>query len=185
MASIHQTVSAIRSQIFNTIHNPTNARTGAKYLRRPLRGAAVTKYYPKLPKLATLNAQLGGNKYANWSGVRAGSSSQIKQVEGSTSGEAISPETEASTSESSSSGDVLTEEPGSGSGRSVSRHLGTREEITGAGFSEVTRREGAGWVQDERERVRLLETGLRHKLGKGPPKKGKLHRPDGTRWCGE
>jgi hypothetical protein len=46
------------------------------------------------------------------------------------------------------------------------------EEMFGAGLSEVERRPGAGWVEDEKERVRRMETELRHKLGKGPPKKG-------------
>ena len=158
MASIHNTVSALRSQIFNTIHNPTNARTGAKYLRRPLRGAAVVNYYPKLPKLATLNAQIASNKYANWSGLASGSLKKQKQVEGAT--EAATTNKESSTEATSTSGSV------------VSRPLGTMEEMYGAGFSEVERRPGAGWVEDEKERVRRMETELKHKLGKGPPKKG-------------
>jgi len=165
MASIHNTVSAIRSQIFNTIHNPTNARTGAKYLRKPLRGSAIVKYYPKLPKLATLNSQLPNNKYANWTGTVAGSSSR-KVVEASTS-TSTSTDGEKAASEESSS------EVESG-GRSVARQLRTSEEIHGLDFSEVERREGAGWLMDDKERVRLMETTLRHKLGKGPPKKGML-----------
>lgn len=162
MASIHSTVSALRSQIFNTIHNPTNARTGAKYLRRPLRGAAITKYYPKLPKLATLNAQIGSNEYANWSGLASGSMGEKKQVAGAS-------EAGADATSSTSGKDT---EAASGSGSVVSRPLGTMEEMFGAGFSEVDRRPGAGWVQDDKERVRKMETELRHKLGKGPPKKG-------------
>lgn len=162
MASIHNTVSALRSQIFSTIHNPTNARTGAKYLRRPLRGAAVTRYYPKLPKLATLNAQIGSNKYANWSGLASGSMKEQKQVEGAADAAAAT-STSTATTEAGS---------GSGSGNVVSRPLGTMEEMYGAGFSEVERRPGAGWVQDEKERVRKMETELKHKLGKGPPTKG-------------
>jgi hypothetical protein len=159
MASIHNTVSAIRSQIFNTIHNPTNARTGAKYLRKPLRGSAIVKYYPKLPKLATLNSSLPNNKYANW-GLASGSSSRSspKAIESSESPEGA--EVEASTEK---------EEVG---GRSVARQLMTSEEITGLDYSEAERREGAGWLLDEKERVRLMETTLRHAIGKGPPKKG-------------
>lgn len=164
MASIHNTVSAIRSQIFNTIHNPTNARTGAKYLRKPLRGSATVKYYPKLPKLATLNSQLPNNKYANWTGTVAGSSSR-KAVEASTL-TSISEEGEKASEEKT---EVENE-----SGRSVARQLRTSEEIHGLDYSEVERREGAGWLMDDKERVRLMETTLRHKLGKGPPKKGML-----------
>jgi hypothetical protein len=159
MASIHNTVSAIRSQIFNTIHNPTNARTGAKYLRKPLRGSAIVKYYPKLPKLATLNSSLPNNKYANW-GLASGSSSRssVKAVESTETPEGA--EVEASTEK---------EEVG---GRSVARQLRTSEEVTGLDYSEAERREGAGWLLDEKERVRLMETTLRHAIGKGPPKKG-------------
>lgn len=159
MASIHNTVSAIRSQIFNTIHNPTNARTGAKYLRKPLRGSAIVKYYPKLPKLATLNSSLPNNKYANW-GLASGSSSKpsAKVIESTETPEGA--EVEAS---------VEKEEAG---GRSVARQLRTSEEITGLDYLEAERREGAGWLLDEKERVRLMETTLRHAIGKGPPKKG-------------
>jgi hypothetical protein len=159
MASIHNTVSAIRSQIFNTIHNPTSARTGAKYLRKPLRGAAITKYYPKLPKLATLNSQLHNNKYANWS--LAGPSN-----------EAITSPAAATETATGAEVEVEAEAEAGSSGRSVARQLRTGEEITGLEYTEVERREGAGWLQDEKERVRLMESNLRHKLGKGPPKKG-------------
>jgi hypothetical protein len=170
MASIHNTVSAIRSQIFNTIHNPTNARTGAKYLRKPLRGSAIVKYYPKLPKLATLNSRLPNNKYANWTGTVAGSSSR-QQIEASTS-------TSAEGEKVASEDNV---EASSGS-RSVARQLRTSEEIHGLDFSEAERREGAGWLMDEKERVRLMETTLRHKLGKGPPKKGTSFSYPTLRW---
>jgi len=57
-------------------------------------------------------------------------------------------------------------------GRSVARQLRTSEEITGLDYSEAERRDGAGWLLDEKERVRLMETTLRHAIGKGPPKKG-------------
>jgi hypothetical protein len=170
MASVHKTVSAIRSQVFNTIHNPTNARTGAKYLRRPLRGAAVVKYYPTLPKLATLNSRLPNNPYANWSGVTAGSAS---------SSSSSSAQIESATTSGEEAGEVKAEaaqaeaeaERGSSSS-SVARQLKTHEELFGQGFTEVERREGAGWVQDDKERIRMAETQLKHKIGKGPPKKG-------------
>ena len=159
MASIHNTVSAIRSQIFNTIHNPTNARTGAKYLRKPLRGSAVVKYYPKLPKLATLNSSLPNNKYANW-GISAGSSSRLRTK----AIESEIPEGEVQAAE--------VEKESEGSVRSVARQLRTSEEIHGLDYLEAERREGAGWVMDDKERVRLMETTQRHAIGKGPPKKG-------------
>jgi len=162
MASVHNTVSAIRSQIFNTIHNPTNARTGAKYLRKPLRGSAIVKYYPKLPKLATLNSSLPNNKYANW-GLASGSSSRssVKAIESAETPEGV----EGAEVEASTEKDYV-------GGRSVARQLRTSEEITGLDYSEAERREGAGWLLDEKERVRLMETTMRHAIGKGPPKKG-------------
>lgn len=148
MSGIHNAISAIRSQVFNTIHNPTNARTGAKYLRRPLRGPAMTKYYPKLPNLARLNAQIASNKYANWAGASSGSLGEGSKA----------------------------------SGRVAARQLGTVEEFVGsAGMEEVERRPGAGWLQDERERVRRTEVEIKHALGKGPPKKGKSIHKQGRR----
>lgn len=47
------------STIFQTSYNPSNARTGAKYLRAPLRGPAMLQYYPPLmPKISTLNKEI-------------------------------------------------------------------------------------------------------------------------------
>jgi hypothetical protein len=119
------------------------------------------KYYPKLPKLATLNSSLPNNKYANWS-LASGSSSRssVKAIESTETAEGA--EVEASVEKEK-------EEVG---GRSVARQLRTSEEITGLDYSEAERREGAGWLLDEKERVRLMETTMRHAIGKGPPKKG-------------
>lgn len=120
------------------------------------------KYYPKLPKLATLNSSLPNNKYANWA-LASGSSSRssVKAIESTETPEGIEgAEVEASAEK---------EEVG---GRSVARQLRTSEEITGLDYSEAERREGAGWLLDEKERVRLMETTMRHAIGKGPPKKG-------------
>jgi hypothetical protein len=43
------TLNQVRATLFQTAFNPTNVRTGAKYLRRRLRGPAMVAYYP--PKL--------------------------------------------------------------------------------------------------------------------------------------
>ncbi|KAK4684970.1 small subunit ribosomal protein S33, partial [Tremellales sp. Uapishka_1] len=45
-------------------------------------------------------------------------------------------------------------------------------DVVEAGFVEVERREGAGWLEDEEERVRSQEVIARRKMGRGPPKKG-------------
>ena len=61
-ANLHNTLSAIRSSIFLTTHNPTNARLGNKYLKKPLIGKKLVDYYPKpLPKVSTLNKE-----HKNW-----------------------------------------------------------------------------------------------------------------------
>ncbi|KAH7106187.1 mitochondrial ribosomal subunit S27-domain-containing protein [Auriculariales sp. MPI-PUGE-AT-0066] len=43
----------LRASIFQTAFNPTNARTGAKYLKRRLRGPSMLQYYPKAPPSVT------------------------------------------------------------------------------------------------------------------------------------
>ncbi|TDL18493.1 hypothetical protein BD410DRAFT_793197 [Rickenella mellea] len=40
-------LTRIRCSIFQTTFNPSSQRTGAKYLRAPLRGPAMVQYYPK------------------------------------------------------------------------------------------------------------------------------------------
>lgn len=120
------------------------------------------KYYPKLPKLATLNSSLPNNKYANWS-LASGSTPRL-------SAKAI--DAIETTEEASASTSDVEKEKESEGGRSVARQLRTSEEITGLEYLEAERREGAGWLLDEKERVRLMETTMRHAIGKGPPKKG-------------
>ena len=50
----------LRCQIFQTSYNPTSVRTGAKYLRAPLRGPAMVEYYPKPLTVAQFNRWKGG-----------------------------------------------------------------------------------------------------------------------------
>jgi hypothetical protein len=40
-------LARLRSTIFQTFYNPTCIRTGAKYLRKRLRGPAMVRYYPQ------------------------------------------------------------------------------------------------------------------------------------------
>lgn len=47
-----------------------------------------------------------------------------------------------------------------------------RNRMTEAGFTEVERIRGAGWVDDAKERVRREEVELNRSMGRGPPKKG-------------
>jgi hypothetical protein len=44
MATVTSTIQLLQSQIFQTSHNPQNIRTGAKYLRKRLRGPAMIQY---------------------------------------------------------------------------------------------------------------------------------------------
>ncbi|KAF7317960.1 Mitochondrial 37S ribosomal protein S27 [Mycena kentingensis (nom. inval.)] len=47
-------LTRLRCQIFETAYNPTNARTGAKYLRARLRGPSMVKYYPPVLNIAAV-----------------------------------------------------------------------------------------------------------------------------------
>ena len=40
-------LTKLRCAIFQTSYNPTSARTGAKYLKRRLRGPSMVSYYPE------------------------------------------------------------------------------------------------------------------------------------------
>ncbi|KAH9017664.1 hypothetical protein EDB84DRAFT_680629 [Lactarius hengduanensis] len=40
-------LARLRSVIFQTSYNPTSQRTGAKYLKRRLRGPSMMDYYPQ------------------------------------------------------------------------------------------------------------------------------------------
>lgn len=70
----------------------------------------------------------------------------------------------------------VVEEGGEGGGGGVKlanqgRMLPRGEQVP-AGFSEVTRIRGAGWVDDARERTRREEVEIMRAMGRGPPKKG-------------
>ncbi|WFD35714.1 mitochondral 37S ribosomal protein S27 [Malassezia cuniculi] len=47
-------LAQLRSKIFGTTYNPEGIRTGAKFLRKPLVGAAMLRYYPPFLKLRSL-----------------------------------------------------------------------------------------------------------------------------------
>ncbi|TFK35500.1 mitochondrial ribosomal subunit S27-domain-containing protein [Crucibulum laeve] len=46
-----------RCSIFQTAYNPTNARTGAKYLRARLRGPSMVRYYPQTINISQIARQ--------------------------------------------------------------------------------------------------------------------------------
>lgn len=47
-------LNQVRAGIFQTAFNPTSVRTGAKYLRRRLRGPALINYYPPTIDMARI-----------------------------------------------------------------------------------------------------------------------------------
>lgn len=53
-------LTRLRSTIFQTSYNPTSQRTGAKYLKRRLRGPSMMEYYPNQLSIATLNREFPG-----------------------------------------------------------------------------------------------------------------------------
>lgn len=54
--TLQSTLSAIRSNVFLSTHNPTGARLGLKYLRRNITGPDMLKWYPKpVPKPSALD----------------------------------------------------------------------------------------------------------------------------------
>jgi small subunit ribosomal protein S33 len=48
-------LARLRSVIFQTSYNPTSQRTGAKYLKRRLRGPSMIEYYPNQLSFSALN----------------------------------------------------------------------------------------------------------------------------------
>ena len=53
-------LTRLRSTIFQTSYNPTSLRTGAKYLKRRLRGPSMVEYYPNQLSIAALNKEFPG-----------------------------------------------------------------------------------------------------------------------------
>lgn len=49
-------LNALRCQVFGNVYNPSNTRTGTKYLKKALVGDSMLKYYPPQFKLSTIFA---------------------------------------------------------------------------------------------------------------------------------
>ncbi|KAI0294675.1 mitochondrial ribosomal subunit S27-domain-containing protein [Multifurca ochricompacta] len=52
-------LTRLRSVIFQTSYNPTSQRTGAKYLKRRLRGPSMMDYYPQQLSISAINKEFG------------------------------------------------------------------------------------------------------------------------------
>lgn len=53
-------LARLRSTIFQSSYNPTSQRTGAKYLKRRLRGPSMIEYYPSQLSIAAINKEFPG-----------------------------------------------------------------------------------------------------------------------------
>jgi len=53
-------LTRLRSIIFQTSYNPTSQRTGAKYLKRRLRGPSMIEYYPNQLSISSINREVQG-----------------------------------------------------------------------------------------------------------------------------
>ena len=53
-------LTRLRSVIFQTSYNPTSQRTGAKYLKRRLRGPSMIDYYPHQLSISAINKEFQG-----------------------------------------------------------------------------------------------------------------------------
>jgi hypothetical protein len=53
-------LTRLRSVVFQTSYNPTSQRTGAKYLKRRLRGPSMIEYYPNQLSFSALNKEFPG-----------------------------------------------------------------------------------------------------------------------------
>ena len=51
-----EALNALRCRILGTSYNPNNTRTGAKYLKQSLVGAAMLQYYPPQVNLRSIRA---------------------------------------------------------------------------------------------------------------------------------
>ncbi|KZT18827.1 hypothetical protein NEOLEDRAFT_1183948 [Neolentinus lepideus HHB14362 ss-1] len=72
------TLNRVRCQIFQTAYNPTSTRTGAKYLRKRLRGPSMMKYYPPYQQLSLAKLM---KDYPEWDIVDEEEQIRLRDVE--------------------------------------------------------------------------------------------------------
>lgn len=66
MATLHNLLSSLRSPIFNTVAVTSNARTGAKYLKRRLRSPGALLYAVQPPSIKEL---ANDKMFRGWEGL--------------------------------------------------------------------------------------------------------------------
>lgn len=144
MANLHNLLQTLRSPIFNTVATTSNARTGAKYLKRRLRAPAALAYVPHMPSIKGLNRNEKWNVYAGWDGLaqpgQPGHEHQLPQH-------------------------MVVPPPMGGL---------EFEEVERSAKPGPPRLEKklAGWIEDRQEYIRFDDVARRNRLGKGPPRKG-------------
>ena len=172
--TVHNLLNSVRSPIFLTNYNPTNARLGNKYIRRALVGPAMNKYYSKPDhRLKKLNDPGPRGVYPGWNetpsiiGTRKAISTSHKpdrsdqnqsdnaEKEGSEDGEVVQ-EAKSPVGESASD-----KGPGE-QGKSVAT-----DGVSGSAEPKPV------WLVDEYQRYRNWKLDSRRRIGKVRPKKGK------------
>lgn len=171
-SKIPTVLSELRSGIFGTAHNPSNARTGAKYLRRRLKGPSAVAYYPKTLRLATINAETPWNRFANWEGD-SNSTFKARVLASNAASAGQGGENQDGTWAVAQGAQIQEgEEARPRIWAAQMNQLSADQVVPGPRWTEVERQPGAGWVHDEKERVRMEEVELKRAMGRGPPKKG-------------
>lgn len=168
----------LRCQVFQTTYNPSAVRTGAKYLKKRLRGQAMIDYITPSP---ALDIARGKENYLQR--VKEGTSSLTKL-------RAImeAPEYRIEGRPTMKSGPWWqTEDPSNPISKLVKFDKESFKEAVKAykagaesrgdvakGFQEVDHYdEGYEWLHDATEIVRQRDVAARRAEGRGPPKKGK------------
>ncbi|KAJ9109192.1 hypothetical protein QFC21_000521 [Naganishia friedmannii] len=167
----------LRCQVFQTTYNPLAVRTGAKYLKKRLRGQAMVDYITPSP---ALDIARGTENYLQR--VKEGTSSLTKlrtimnapefRIEGRPTmkngpwwqtEDPSNPESKLVDFDKAAFKEAV---------RSYKAGAASRGDVA-PGFQEVDHfDEGYEWLQDATEIVRKRDVAARRAEGRGPPKKG-------------
>lgn len=173
-----EALQLLRCQVFQTTYNPSAVRTGAKYLKKRLRGQAMIDYVT--PSVA-LDVAQGTKAYTQR--IKEGTSSltKLRKI-------MEDPEFRIEGRPTMRSGPwCQTKDPKNPDSKIVSfdkeafvqavRDYKAGAEARGdvaSGFEEVDHSDLAyDWLKDAAEVVRVKEVAARRAEGRGPPKKGK------------
>lgn len=169
----------LRCQVFQTTYNPSAVRTGAKYLKKRLRGQAMIDYIT--PSVA-LDVARGSETYVQR--IKEGTTSLTKLRKVMEDPEfrpegrpmmRLGPWWQTEDPENPNSKlKSFDKEAYLSAVRSYKAGAEARGDVA-AGFEEVDHSDVAyDWLRDSTEVVRVKEVAARKAEGRGPPKKGKL-----------